>query len=211
MALGTIRAGIADIIQRLENVLEIRGAAGQDIDYTTSGGGVHRFEGPVTTARIAQTAPQMLHLQHRILGTNNTGTFTAGEWRRRPINYLVQNTIPGASYDLTEGSEIFILPAGLYWLDIYSCAFYVMNNVIRLYDVIADLDVTYGDAGLSNNNSGYNNTGSTIREYLSIEETRTFAVDHISSTSRSNDGFGYKNSLGDIPGIFANYMIWRVD
>lgn len=203
--LGHIKAGVGESgTVKVDDDLQVNGEATftQQVEFQT----------PLTVPAVFQSAPQMLHLQHRAFGTGVSGTFTAGSWQRRPINHVVWNTIPGASFSSAEGDETFTLPAGLYWMDLYSCAFYVNANLSRLYNVTDVLDIDYGDLGMSNPKGGYNNSGSTIRRYVELTGTKILAVDHRCQTTRSNDGFGYRgNILGGEPGIYADYRIWKVN
>ncbi len=154
-------------------------------------------------------SPEMLHIQHRLSGTTNPGTFTAGAWRRRPVNHVRWNTIEGASFN--SGAYTFTLPKGTYWMDLYSTGFYVQNNTIRLYDLTLNQVIDYGDAGLSNPTAGYNNSGSRFQGYVVLNSQTTLAVDHWGTTTRDKDGFGYRNvATGEAVAIYANYMIWKV-
>lgn len=182
---------------------EVTAPAGSSIDYTAD---THVFNG---SAHFMN--PQMLHIQHRVAAAGNSGTFSAGAWRRRPVNHERWNTIPGAVFD--DSANTFTLPAGLYWMELFSMGFYVQANVIRLYNVTDSVLVDYGDLGMSNANGGYNNTGSTFRGYVELTATKELAVDHYSSGSRSNDGFGYRGgqSLGGADGIYADYKIWKIN
>ena len=152
---------------------------------------------------------RLFHIQHRVAGSTNSGSFSAGAWRDRPLNHVETNEIPNASFD--EATLIITLPAGTYEVDIYSCAFYVQNNTAILRNVDDDSILMVGDAGLSNANGGYNNSGSTIKGRLVLVETTNIKLQHWCSTTRSNDGFGYRNvaAINSVPAIYADVRFWR--
>lgn len=151
----------------------------------------------------------LIHIQHTTSGTNDTGTFSAGAWRTRPLNTLVHNSITGASFD-DQDIEI-ILPAGKYYVEAYSCAFYVDANYARLFNLTNGQQVLIGEYGLSNPNAGYNNTGSTVRGRFTLNSTSNLQLQHYCQTSRSTTGFGYNSSaLDSQPSAFADVRVWRV-
>ena len=152
----------------------------------------------------------MLHVQNIIEG--NGESFTAGAWRTRPLNTLKLNTIEGADIDFD--TKYITLPAGQYEVEIYSCAFYVRANVARLYNITKSEETLRGTYGFSDNNAGYNNTGSEIYGRFTIDEECVFILQHYCTTTRTAGGFGYGGSAGDIAAtgdkIYADLRIYRI-
>lgn len=163
----------------------------------------------IVTGKIYAPTP-LLHVQHRLPGASNPGTFSAGAWRNRPLNYEAWNDIDGASLDPV--SYLMTLPAGLYEVDGISTAFYVQNNTARLINETTGDVLVVGDAGLSNNNSGYNNSGSSLRGRFLLTEETTVRLQHWCSTSRSSTGFGYRNvaAIDDTDAIYADLRFWKL-
>lgn len=159
---------------------------------------------------LSESFIPLLQIQHKLSGATNSGTFTAGAWRDRPLNYVAVNEIDGANFNTS--TLVITLPSGYYEVDAYSCAFYVMNNTAIFRNVDNNQIMMSGDAGLSNNNSGYNNTGSNIKGRLNLTSTTNFKLQHWCSTNRNNDGFGYRNvaAINSVEAIYADLRFWRL-
>lgn len=202
----------SDVNQLMENIKVISGNGEQAPEKTITEllAYVIDLQERLLIAENGYRPAKLFQVQHKLPGATGSGTFTAGAWRDRPLNYVALNEITGASFDSLTSK--ITLPAGKYEVSGVSYAFYVQCNTARLYNLTKDEVIIIGTAGLSNVDQGYNNSGSEIYGRFELTEETEIQLHHWCSTSRATDGFGYRNvaCIDDTDAIYADFKFWKI-
>ena len=154
---------------------------------------------------------KLFQVQHRIAYNATSGTFAAGAWRNRPLNYVAYNNIDGAK--LNTGNYYMTLPTGEYEVDGRSQAFYVNRNVGRLWNITDGVELFHGSHGLSHPENGYNDSGPQFRGRFTLTKETVFKLQQWGLTTYATHGFGYSGTA-DFSGfdkIFADFRFWKID
>ena len=153
---------------------------------------------------------KLFQVQHRIAYNATSGTFAAGAWRNRPLNYVAYNNIDGAK--LNTGNYYMTLPTGEYEVDGIAQAFYVNRNVGRLWNITDGVELFHGSHAVSNNKAGYNDGGPYMTGRFTLTKETVFKLQQLSVTTRATNGFGYSRTT-DFSGfdkIYADFRFWKI-
>jgi hypothetical protein len=116
------------------------------------------------------------------------GTFTSGAWRTRDINTEISD--PDGIVSLS--SNEFTLGAGSYLVEWSAPAYLVDGHQSRLYDVTGTAAVQLGSSGFSSvYYSAAANNFSIGSVLVSPAASNTYRVEHWSTATFANAGFGY--------------------
>lgn len=150
-------------------------------------------------------AQQVLVAQdEKSLGTAG-GTFTAGAWRTRTLNTLVQNHIGGASL----ASNQITLPAGGYYAFASAPAYNVDAHQLRLQNVTDGATLIRGSTPFAGDLLLLVNEGVTAHlvGWFSLSAPKAIELQHRCALTRATDGLGLA-SPWDV-GIFAQVLFVR--
>lgn len=148
------------------------------------------------------------------------GTFTAGDWRVRNLNFVEAN---GIGADVRNNR--LILEAGDYYIRGYAACKGVGNNILKLYNQSVGSDVLMGGAqfapfGLSR---AYNmpDCKTEISGYFSLEQLSALILMHKCTKTYGGYGFGSGNPAGGAagryekifqePGRLVDLEIWKIN
>lgn len=148
----------------------------------------------------------VMHMQHRIPNTQDSGTVTGGQWNIGPLTSVEYNNITGASLD-TNTYE-FTLPPGKYYIYATRDVFYVNGYATRIYDVTNAQTAIIGEKGYADQGDGYNSEHIPITGILEPSIATTYRVELYAQTTRSTTGWGYTtNSYGGEDAVWGNVTI----
>jgi hypothetical protein len=135
----------------------------------------------------------------------DSGTFTQDAWRTRDINTEDSD----ASGICSISSNQITLAAGTY-ICIISCpALRVDHHIARLYNDSDSEEVLLGTSEYANPTAVTSNR-SWITGLFTIASSKTFEVQHYSSTTKTDSGFGSDTSISGIDSIYTTAEFWRV-
>jgi len=117
------------------------------------------------------------------------GTFSSGVWRHRNLNTMAVN----GGGEVSVSSNIFGCSAGKYKIEVSAPAYRVSSHQIRLYNITDSQVVEYGSCEYSSKSVQSNSVLTTV---IDIVSTKSFRVEHRSSSSRSSYGFGIATGFG---------------
>lgn len=119
----------------------------------------------------------------KTIGTNG-GTFTSGSWQDRTLNQLTTS-----DENIVLANNQFTLGPGSYDILITAPAYRVGNHQMRLQNVTDNITALWGSTAFSNTSIG-SMTSSYINGQLLVSKLTSFTVQHMCSSTESNDGFG---------------------
>ncbi len=134
------------------------------------------------------------------------GTFTAGAWRTRDLNTVVENTITGASLS----SNQVTLPAGTYRIMTTSPGHQVDTHKVRLQNITDATTVKVGTTEYSANGMP-SVERSTVDIVVTISAPKAFEIQHYSELTRSTDGFGRLDvALDSTVETYSRFAAWKI-
>ena len=131
----------------------------------------------------------------------NGGSFTSGAWRTRDLNTVRTNQI-GASLAANQ----ITLPAGKYVCRWFAPAYSTSindRNQTRLQNITDATTVLYGSIS-----RGASQQVSSGGGYFEIASSKVFQLQHQTSNTRNNDGFGLAGNFA--PEIYAQIEFLKV-
>lgn len=136
--------------------------------------------------------------------TTNGGTFTSGAWRTRDLN-----TKPVDEIGVTLSSNQFTLPAGTYDIVARAPAYFINTHKARLRNITDGTTVDEGTSEKSNDDSTFSETSqeSVIRTRFTINESKTFEIQHQCQTTGSTNGFGIATTFSTDNEIYTTVEI----
>jgi hypothetical protein len=149
-------------------------------------------------------ALQVLTVNETQANGTQGGTFTAGAWRTRVLNTVVQNTITGASL----ASNQFTLPAGTYSLSGLATAKYVGGHNVRVYNITDAAVVSIGNNFNSPSTVGFSLSANILTTFT-ITGTKVFELQHYCNNTVATEGYGNANGNG-YSEIYSTVMIVKV-
>ncbi|MFM8832998.1 MAG: beta strand repeat-containing protein [Cytophagales bacterium] len=131
------------------------------------------------------------------------GNALSNAWQVRTLNTLVD---PGSFVSLN--SNQFTLSSGEYIIEGSAPAFAVDSHMIKVFNVSDGADFIYGSAEYVHSSLGYTNSKSTILAHFIIGSTKTFRIEHFTSTTAAINGLG----VGTFPiqNIFTQLKITKL-
>jgi hypothetical protein len=117
------------------------------------------------------------------------GTFTRDLWITRTLNNL--ESINGTNVTLNNNE--FTLQSGKWALRAICPAFNVNNHTARIYNVS---DTVTSIIGTSSTTNGSSTSFSEINGIINISSSKIFRIQHICSTTRTNNGLGNPTGYG---------------
>jgi hypothetical protein len=169
-------------------------------------GKIRKMISPIISAGASSGASgstwQLLFIQDQKSAGTSGGTFTAGAWRTRDLNTAVVNDITGASLSTNQ----ITLPAGTYEFFASAPGYGVSGHVARLYNVTDGAEV--GGPG-QNAYTGAVQTNAEIFGKFTIDAQKVFELQHQSTGTTANIGFGVGNSLRSVE-VYSRIWIWKV-
>lgn len=152
---------------------------------------------------------QLAHFRHVSPGGIDGGTFTAGGWRTRTLNFADVNEISGASLS----SSQITLPAGTYFTMWRAPAYNVSYHQSRLYNITNGTTLISGSSQWASNGTGVqNDTWGTGR--FTLSGAKVLELQHRCSVTVTTYGFGTAAGTGGWSGetseVYADILIWRI-
>lgn len=157
----------------------------------------------VNTIRTVLNNPVAYLKDVKPSGTNS-GTFNSGDWRTRDLN-----TIEGDSSIITSlSSNQFTLEAGKYLIEAMAAGYSVSTHQLKIRNVSDSIDLIIGQTG--RNSTSEDNSGiPSLKGLIELTSQKTFELQHRSSGSRSNNGFGIAGNFG-VNEVYAQVKIEKV-
>ena len=152
---------------------------------------------------VFDTSQEILHVQDEKSTGVHGGTFVAEGWRTRDLNTIKNNTITNASVN----SNQVTLPPGIYWIEGSAPAHGVWNHQARLYDITNSKVLLVGTSEFTSDWS-FVTTSSTFYGKVVLEEETVIELQHYSTVTTANTGFGYGSSF-DVPCVYSTLTIRR--
>jgi hypothetical protein len=151
---------------------------------------------------------QIFHAQDRRPAGVHGGDFTAGAWRVRPLNTVLQNGVTEAEI---ASNQIF-LPSGRYHIEIQACAYAVSAHQARLYNITDGVAVLTGLSNYSENSgtSGVNigdSAPANVRGVVTLTSSKVFEIQHRCSSTRTMYGFGTSTISFGTDNVYCDVMI----
>ncbi|MDP2621464.1 MAG: hypothetical protein Q8P46_15055 [Hyphomicrobiales bacterium] len=163
------------------------------------------YMNPLRTKQAIDAFNQLLHVRDEKAAGTQGGTFTAGDWRTRTLNTSLTNEITGASL----GSNQITLPAGTYYID---AVLPFTNGAAAVHkgrlQNITDTTTTVLGNNVQAVNSGSSGASNSVFGKFTIAAEKVFEVQHRTTTTRSNDGFGADSSFATE--VYADVQIWKI-
>jgi hypothetical protein len=132
------------------------------------------------------------------------GTFTTGAWRTRTLNTEDNDD----SNLCTLSTNQITLVAGIYRCSISCPVYTVSTHKSRLYNTTAVATVLVGTSEFAFN-SNFAATRSTIRGEFTIAADQVLEVQHQSSITKADSGFGIAGGFDEVE-VFTVAEFWRV-
>lgn len=159
---------------------------------------------PTNYVLVSNGPVPRLKVSHRLSNGVGGGTSASATWNTRPLNVTDTNTIPGASI----ASNIITLPAGTYRAGGRSAAANAGAHQTRLYNV-TDAAVAVIGGNASTAGANVNQTDSHLTGEFTITATKTFRLDHYTTTGAATVGLGNPVSAG-IGELYAELIIDQI-
>jgi len=140
-------------------------------------------------------------LQQQETAGSDGGTFNSGGWRTRDLNTEVLDD--GANVSISSGT-ITIEP-GTYYIQGCAVAQNVNQHQLRLYDVGNATELVIGMSG----KHGNFNAPALIHGVITIASQTTIELQHQSSGTETNKGFGAASDMGVIE-VYAHLEGWKL-
>ena len=135
----------------------------------------------------------------------NSGASTPFTWAVRDLNAIDTN-IPGASI----AANRFTLPEGTYLIDASAPAYQGSNHRIRLFNVSTGLTALYGSSTFVGFQSDAQ-TNAELRGIFAVATPTAFEIQHRTSYSPGNNGFGVAMNTDGADEIYTTVQIQRID
>jgi len=120
------------------------------------------------------------------------GTFTLGAWRTRDL----QTEIADPDLIVTISTNQFTLAAGNYFIQWSAPALIVGFHQTRLYDITGTAAIQDGSSEESPYGLGSNRSTGFAR--VTPSGSNVYTIEHRSSVTNADDGFGNANSFGNL-------------
>lgn len=162
----------------------------------------------ITNTTLDAAGGSALHDAYALLrdeksaGTQS-GTFTQAAWRTRTLN--TEKFDPDGIVSLA--SNQFTLAAGTYLIRGRGAAFGVDRHQLKIRNITDSTDDIIGSSQYASAADGVNND-SVVVGRITIAGSKTFELQHICATTRSNQGFGVEANAG-VTEVYAEVEIWR--
>ena len=182
------------------------------------------FNGSAYVLLTAAVSAAAMRLKFCILAdvkANNAagGTFTSGAWRTRDVNTVLldpSGLTVGASPHVSVAFNRITLQAGYWLMEAEMPCAWVNANRGRIRNITASETVAFGPQ--QNANTTTSSDAVTVRArveaFIPLSAPASFELQHLSGSSRANDGFGMAASaLGAADGqsgIFSTVKITRL-
>lgn len=134
------------------------------------------------------------------------GGFTSGAWQTRDLNTLEGDT----SFISNASNQFTLTQAGTYHIEAYAPAYDVDLHKIKLRNISDSTDDIIGSseyAGISSADTSQ--TVSILKGVITIASSKTFEIQHRSSTTRATDGFGLASNFG-VSEVYTVVKVTRV-
>ena len=133
------------------------------------------------------------------------GTFTSGAWRTRDLN-----TLEGDTEFVSLSANQIILAPGKYEIEASVSAYRVNLHKAKIRNITDSTDDIIGSNKYSTNVPADSDLShSEVIGTINITSSKTFEIQHRSSATRSNDGFGVASSFG-VDEIYTTIKIKKV-
>lgn len=153
---------------------------------------------------------ETVYIQDQKPDSVDGGAFTAGAWRTRDLNTLIN---PLSFSWVSLFSNEFTLDAGTYLIRATVPAYRVESHKARLWDVTSSTTALWGSPGLAEDAANATQSASFIEGYLTVTAPTTYRIEHRCVTTNSSNGFGDGNGSalgGGTLEIFTQVEIARV-
>lgn len=120
------------------------------------------------------------------------GTLTQGSWQTRELNTEINDDDGIVSIT----SNQFTLGAGTYDIDAIVPAFRVNQHQARLYNISDSAVELVGTVNYSDNGTDGSGSYSFIKGSITIEDTKTFEIQHQCATTKTSQGCGIAANFG---------------
>lgn len=173
-----------------------------NIGFATNGS----INGQITTSGWIISPQYACFVDEKAAGTDG-GSFSSGDWRTRVLNTTRgTNSITGSSLS----SNQFILPSGIYRISASAPAYYVNSHIAKLRNITDSLDTIIGTCEFTTTGATGDDTNkSFINGIFTINNQKTFEIQHRCSTTNSTTGFG-KGVNFSVVNIYTVVEIWKL-
>jgi hypothetical protein len=184
-----------------QNLVNINGSlAGKDkiswitaIKLSTLGSG----------STIVQSQDYICIQDQKAQGTHG-GTFTSGAWQTRDLNTEQSDSGGHASV----ANNQITLEAGTYICRIQCPAYNVNQHQAKIYNITRSTDLLVGSNTRCDNADGTETYSIVVGKFV-LEESTVIEIQHYSTSTRNNDGFGrYCNITTE---IYSIAEFWKVE
>ena len=131
------------------------------------------------------------------------GTFTSGAYRTRDLQTTQVNNITSCSL----ASNQITLPAGTYFVIGRAPAFAVNRHNTRLQNTSDSTTTILGAAAYANSTAGWSD--SFFMGQFTIASSKVFEVQHYSSATKADEGFGSQTFSGG-DNVYTNIIIEKI-
>lgn len=133
------------------------------------------------------------------------GAFTSGSWLTRTLNNIDDPT--GLVVSLA--SSQFILPAGIYDIEVNAPAYNVARHKAKLRNITDSVDLLIGGSDY-NAQAAPVQTSSVITGRINITSQKTFEIQHRATVTKTVDGFGVETLVG-VDEVYTQVKIVKVE
>lgn len=178
----------------------------------TDGVGTMAWTKVNANATFVQVAESYILLRH--IASANSGTFTAGAWRKRTINQETNDAGAKCALDTSGASSDsqFTLVAGTYRFKIEAKAFSVDRHQARLRNItdstsyLGTSAVAFAAADVAESSE----SSSVIVGRFTIGSTKTFEIQHWCESTKSTNGFGRRtDDMTSSGSVYLLAEFWR--
>lgn len=173
-------------------------------DVTTQTSGYLVINASKNPSLVGTSVNKIATLSHVLSNGTSYGGAAAATQNTRPLNTLVDSGTIG----VTLSSNQFTLPAGSYYIDGYSVAHRVGFNKARLRNITDSTTAIIGTSVNSNTTTG-DITTSLMSGYVTIATSKTFEVQHYTTSANATNGLGNAASSGESE-VYCNIKITKV-
>ena len=131
-------------------------------------------------------------VEHFVAPGVSGGTFTAGSWQRRPLNF---ERTDGPGRVSVAGDQLTVLK-GRYLVEFWATAFRVDGWMARVWNVTDGIVSVNGNPGYSSSVDGEQSI-SQGANLITLTDTNVFEVQSSCETTHATTGFGRQANLGN--------------
>lgn len=148
---------------------------------------------------------RIVHIRDEKPSGTNGGTFSAGAWRTRDLNVIAYDAGGHASLSANQ----ITLAAGTYLIDAYATCYHVRKHQLKLKNISNDTDLLLGGTGNASGDTGLDANQANIMGVFILGTESIIELQHSSTSSQSNTGFGPAASFGTE--VYTDIIFTKLD